>query len=66
MKQYSKLWAALAAAVAVGVSVSADGTVSISDGFAIASAFLGSFGVYAVSNTMPPDPPLPPPPPADV
>lgn len=55
--RYAKLWAALAAAVAVGVSVTADGDVSINDVFAIASAFLGSFGVYAVTNTLPPDPP---------
>lgn len=57
MQRYAKLWAALAAAVAVGVSVTADGDVSINDVFAIASAFLGSFGVYAVTNTLPPDPP---------
>lgn len=55
--RYSKLWAALAAAVAVGVSVTVDGALSLNDGFAIASGLLGSLGVYTVTNTLPPDPP---------
>jgi hypothetical protein len=60
--RYAKLWAALAAAVGVGVAVTADGSISMNDGFAIAAAFLGSFGVYAATNTLPPDPePVPPP-----
>ena len=50
MTAYSKFVAALAAAVAVGVSVTSDGNVSIQDGFAIASALLGSLAVYAVPN----------------
>jgi hypothetical protein len=57
MQRYAKLWAALASAAAVGVSVTVDGHISINDGFAIASALLGSLAVYAVTNTAPPDPP---------
>jgi len=62
MQRYAKVWAALAAAAGVGVSVTIDGNLSLNDGFAIASALLGSLAVYAVTNTLPPDPaPLPPP-----
>jgi hypothetical protein len=61
--RYAKLWAALGAAAAVGVSVTVDGNVSLNDGFAIASALLGSLGVYAATNTLPPDEPDPGPPP---
>lgn len=55
--KYAKLWAALAAALGVGVSCTVDGTLSLNDGFAIAAALFGSLGVYAVTNTLPPDPP---------
>lgn len=51
MKAYSKLIAALAAAAAVGVSVTADGSLSLNDGFAIGSALLGALAVGVVTNT---------------
>jgi hypothetical protein len=48
--KYAKFYAALAAAAAVGVSVSTDGALSLNDYFAIASALLGSLAVAAVPN----------------
>ena len=53
MARYSKLFAALAAAAGVGVSVTVDGSLSLNDYFAIASALLGALAVYAVPNTPP-------------
>ena len=50
MKSYSKLIAALASAAAVGVSITADGEFSLNDGFAIASALLGSLAVGLLPN----------------
>lgn len=55
MKVYAKFVVALAAAVAVGVSVTADGHVSLNDWFAMASALLGSLAVGAVPNQTPDD-----------
>lgn len=48
--RYAKFWTALAAAVTVGVSLTADGSISVNDGFAMAAALLGSLVVYAVPN----------------
>lgn len=50
MARFNKLWVALASATAVGVSLTADGSVSISDGFAIAAAFFGALCVGAIPN----------------
>lgn len=50
MKAYSKFIAALAAALTVAGTQIADGTISTADWIAIAAAFLGAIGVYAVTN----------------
>lgn len=47
---YAKFVAALAAAVAVGVSVTADGVVSINDVFAMLAAGLGALAVALTPN----------------
>ena len=51
MSAYSKFIVAMAAALAVAVSVTTDGTLSLNDAFAIASAALGALAVYATPNT---------------
>ena len=53
MARYSKFIVALAAAAGVGASLTIDGSLSLNDGFAIASALLGALAVYAVPNTPP-------------
>lgn len=50
LAKYSKFWVALAAALTVlGTSV-ADGHLTLAEGIAVAAAFLGSLGVYQVTN----------------
>lgn len=51
MSVYAKFIAAASAAVAVGVSVTADGSVSLNDGFAMLSAALGALAVLLTPNT---------------
>ena len=51
MKAYAKLIAALSAALGVAVSVTADGSISLNDGFAIAAAGVGALAVGLVPNT---------------
>lgn len=48
--RFAKLWVAFAAAAAVGVSVTADGSVSVNDVFAMISAAAGALAVGAVPN----------------
>ncbi len=50
MNHYSKFIVALAAGLAVAVSVTTDGDVSVNDVFAILSAAAGALAVYAVPN----------------
>lgn len=50
MEKYRKFIAALAAAVAVGVTLTVDGSVSLNDGLAMLSAGLGALLVYGVPN----------------
>lgn len=50
-----KFFIALIAALAVLTTALADGTVSTAEWLSIASAFLGAYGVYAVSNVSPND-----------
>ena len=50
ISKYAKFVAALAAAVAVLVSVSTDGTVDLNDALAIAAAFVGALFVRQVPN----------------
>ncbi len=50
MSLYAKFIVALAAALGVAVSTTADGNLSLNDGFAIASAGVGALGVLAVPN----------------
>lgn len=50
MSAYNKFIAAIAAALAVAASVTADGSLSTSDIIAILSAAVGAITVYAVPN----------------
>lgn len=50
MTVYNKFIVALAAGLAVAVSVTTDGDVSINDVFAILSAAVGAVAVFAVPN----------------
>ncbi len=50
MAAIRKFLVALAAAIAVAISVTADGDVSINDVFAMAGSFVGSLGVGLVPN----------------
>ena len=50
MSAYAKAIAAISAALGVAVSVTADGVLSLQDGFAIAAAALGALAVYATPN----------------
>jgi hypothetical protein len=47
---YSKAIAAISAALGVAVSVTADGVLSMQDGFAVAAAAVGALAVWAVPN----------------
>lgn len=51
MNRYAKFLTAIAAALGVAVSVTADGTLSLNDWFAIAAAAVGALGVYQIPNT---------------
>jgi len=51
MSAYAKLIAAGSAALAIAVTVTADGSVSLNDAVVIASAFVGALAVYYVPNT---------------
>ncbi len=51
MTLYRKALAATTAALAVAVSVTTDGSLSLNDGFAIAVAAIGALAVYRVPNT---------------
>ena len=50
MNYYNKFIIALAAGLAVAVSVTTDGDVTVNDVFAILSAAAGALAVYAVPN----------------
>jgi len=50
MKLYSKFVVAASAALAVAASVTADGTLDLSDVIAICSAGVGALAVYYVPN----------------
>jgi hypothetical protein len=47
---YAKFYVALAAALAVAVTVTTDGAVSLNDYIVIASAFVGALAVRQVAN----------------
>lgn len=53
MAEFRKFLVALGVAVGVAVTAVADGAVNQSEWFAIAAAFLGSYGVYRVPNAEP-------------
>ena len=53
MARYYKFIVALAGAAGVGTSLTVDGSLSLNDGFALASALLGALAVYAVPNKPP-------------
>lgn len=53
MGKFNKLWAALAAGLAVAASVLADGDVSSSDVAAIVAAAVGALAVYGIPNKQP-------------
>ncbi len=50
MNHYNKAIVAMAAGLAVAVSVTTDGDVSVNDVFAILSAAVGALAVYVVPN----------------
>jgi hypothetical protein len=50
MNAYNKAIVAVAAGLAVAVSVTTDGDVTVNDVFAILSAAVGALAVYAVPN----------------
>lgn len=47
---FGKFVVALSSALTVAVSLTADGEVSLNDGFAIVAAFVGAVAVYYVPN----------------
>lgn len=58
MTTAAKFYASATAALAVAVSVAADGAISLQDALAISAAAVGAIGVYVVPNK--PVPPTPP------
>ena len=50
MSAYRKTVAAVAAALAAGVSVTVDGQLSLNDLFVVLSAAAGALAVYAIPN----------------
>lgn len=50
MTAYNKCIAALSAALAIAITVTADGSVSLNDAVVIAAAFVGALAVYATPN----------------
>ena len=50
MSRYAKFYTAIAAALAVALSVTTDGNLSLHDWMAILSAGVGAAGVYAIPN----------------
>lgn len=50
MTLYAKALVAASTALAVAVTLTADGTVSLNDAIAIASAFVGALAVYFTPN----------------
>ena len=51
--RYNKFLVAMSAALAVAVSVTADGELSANDILAIVSSAIGAVSVYAVRNAQP-------------
>lgn len=50
MNAYAKFIAALTAALATAVTVTADGSVTLNDALVIAVAFVGALSVYVIPN----------------
>ena len=51
MSHAAKFWTALSAALAVAVTVTADGSLTLNDAITILAAGVGAVGVYFVPNT---------------